>query len=154
MHESLQSMKFMRMEKTDLENVLRIENSIYPFPWSQGNFADSIDSGYESWVICDAFGMIAGYFLMMLAVDEAHLLNITVRLDLQGQGVGRLLLNKVMALAKEKNMHFLLLEVRPSNQHALAVYQHAGFNKIGIRKNYYPAPRNTREDAIVMRLEL
>jgi ribosomal-protein-alanine N-acetyltransferase len=154
MRESLQSMKFMRMEKADLEDVLRIENSIYPFPWTKGNFVDSIDSGYETWVVRDGFNMIAGYFLMMLAVDEAHLLNITVRLDLQGQGVGRLLLNKVFSLAKEMNMQSLLLEVRPSNHHALAVYQHVGFNKIGIRKNYYPAPRNTREDAIVMRLEL
>jgi ribosomal-protein-alanine N-acetyltransferase len=90
----------------------------------------------------------------MLAVDEAHLLNITVRSDLQGKGIGRFLLDKVKIIARQNDMQSLLLEVRPSNHRALSVYHNAGFTKIGTRKNYYPAPGNAREDALVMKLEL
>jgi ribosomal-protein-alanine N-acetyltransferase len=90
----------------------------------------------------------------MQAVDDVHLLNITVRPDLQGQGIGRYLLDKVCALAEAAGIHKILLEVRPSNQHALAVYQHAGFRTVGTRKKYYPAAGSAREDAIVMRLQL
>ena len=90
----------------------------------------------------------------MLAVDEAHLLNISVRRDLHGHGVGRLQLDKVVALAKEHGMTSILLEVRPSNQRAFAVYERYGFLRIGNRKGYYPAADGAREDAIVMRLPL
>ncbi len=90
----------------------------------------------------------------MHAVDEAHLLNITVRPDLQGQGLGRRLLDRVCLLAREAGMPAVLLEVRPSNRNALSVYRHVGFAEIGLRKNYYPAAGQTRENAIVMRLML
>ncbi|MDB5764546.1 MAG: rimI [Herminiimonas sp.] len=149
-----QSMHFARMQVDDLTEVLAIEYAIYPYPWTRGNFLDSLYSGYETWVLRDMPGMLLGYFLLMLAVDEAHLLNITVRTDSQGRGIGCMLLDKVVALSRGKNMQSLLLEVRPSNQRALKVYQHYGFSQIGVRRNYYPAARNAREDAIVMRLPL
>ena len=142
------------MRVDDLNAVLAIEYASYPFPWTRGNFADSIESGYEAWVLRDASDTVLGYFLMMLAIDEAHLLNITVRSDLQGRGLGRFLLDKAMKIAQQNEMHSVLLEVRPSNQRALTVYQKAGFKTIGTRKNYYPAPGSTREDAIVMKREL
>ena len=105
----------------------------------------------------DNAARLAGYFLLMPAVDEQHMLNITVRPDLQGQGYGRLLLDKVIERSRKAGMQSILLEVRPSNQRALAVYVHAGFTQIGVRKNYYPASATnaaTREDAIVMRLAI
>ena len=112
-------------------------------------------TSYEDfWALRDVDGRLAGYFLLMNAVEDVHLLNITVRPDLQGQGVGRYLLEKVCALAEAAGIHQILLEVRPSNQHALAVYRHAGFQMIGMRKKYYPAAGSAREDAIVMRLKL
>ncbi len=97
---------------------------------------------------------MAGSFLLMPVVDEVHLLNITVRPDRQGQGLGRRLLNKVQERAVGCGMPSILLEVRPSNRHALAVYRHVGFVQIGVRKHYYPAAAGSREDAIVMRLPL
>jgi ribosomal-protein-alanine N-acetyltransferase len=142
------------MKVNDLPDVLTIENDVYPHPWTRGNFLDSLYNGYEMWTLRDATGMLAGYFLVMLAVDEAHLLNISVRRDLHGKGLGRLQLDKVVAIAREKGMQSVLLEVRPSNQRALAVYLHYGFVQIGLRKGYYPAVSNTREDAIVMRFVL
>lgn len=148
------SMRLLRMQPSDLPEVVRIENRIYPFPWTHGNFLDSIQSGYETWIARDGKGAMIGYFLLMVAVDEAHLLNITVDFAFQRKGMGRALLDKVVALARGAGMQSVLLEVRPSNEHALAVYRHYGFAEIGFRRNYYPAPRNTREDAIVMRMAL
>lgn len=147
-------LRFAPMKVDDLHDVLAIENDVYPYPWTRGNFLDSLYNGYETWTLRDAGSMLAGYFLLMLAVDEAHLLNISVRRDLHGKGLGRMQLDKVAALAKEKGMQSVLLEVRPSNQRALAVYQHYGFVQIGVRKGYYPAVGNMREDAIVMRFHL
>jgi ribosomal-protein-alanine N-acetyltransferase len=148
------SLRFIPMQVSDLADVVAIENDVYPYPWTRGNFLDSLYSSYETWTLRDAADALAGYFLMMLAVDEAHLLNITVRRGLHGKGIGRMQLDKVMALARERNMNSVLLEVRPSNHRALAVYQRYGFARIGIRRGYYPAENNTREDAIVMRIML
>ncbi len=145
---------FSAMTVQDIDEVVRVENDAYPFPWTRGNFLDSLASRYQAWVVREAGGRLAGYFLLMPAVDEVHLLNITVRPDLQGQGIGRQLLDKITSMAQALGTDSVLLEVRPSNQHALAVYRHAGFHEIGQRKSYYPAEGQSREDAIVMRLTL
>ncbi|TFW09910.1 ribosomal-protein-alanine N-acetyltransferase [Oxalobacteraceae bacterium OM1] len=149
-----QAMQFARMQLDDLAEVLNIENDVYPHPWTRGNFLDSMYSGYDTWVLREPSGMLAGYFLLMFAVDESHLLNISVRRDLHGKGVGRLQLDKVIALSRDKGMQSVLLEVRPSNEQALKVYLRYGFEQIGIRRGYYPAAEGKREDAIVMRFHL
>jgi [ribosomal protein S18]-alanine N-acetyltransferase len=151
---ALSSLRFAPMQVSDLPEVLEIENDVYPYPWKRGNFLDSLYSGYECWVLRDPEGALVGYFLLMLAVDEAHLLNISVRRSLHGRGIGCLQLDKVVSVAKDKGMASVLLEVRPSNQRALAVYRRYGFEQIGQRKGYYPAEDNIREDAIVMRHKL
>lgn len=144
-----------RMQVADLPQVAEIENRVYPFPWSLGNFHDSLRSGYECWVLRLPHDVeLHGYFLLMHAVDESHLLNVTVHPDWQGQGFCRLMLGKVCELAEKAGMKSVLLEVRPSNERALNLYSRYGFTRIGLRRNYYPAPGNLREDAIVMRLPL
>ncbi len=147
-------LQFSAMRVNDVDEVTRIENDAYPFPWTRGNFLDSLDSGYDAWIMRESGGRIAGYFLLMPVVDEMHLLNITVRPDLQGQRLGSRLMDKVRERTETAGMQSILLEVRPSNQHALAVYRHLGFAQIGMRRNYYPAAAGSREDAIVMRLPL
>lgn len=149
---NLQGLTFDAMQTADIEQVLIIENSVYPHPWTRGNFLDSLASGYHAWVAREPTFRLAGYFLAMPVVDEMHLLNISVRADLQGQGLGRVLLDRVVRLSQGQGMSSLLLEVRPSNRRALAVYERYGFVRIGLRKGYYPAADQTREDAIVMRL--
>jgi ribosomal-protein-alanine N-acetyltransferase len=147
-------LEFSPMGAEHLDEVLAIEDAIYPFPWTRGNFQDSLASAYETWLARDASRRIVGYFVLMLAVDEAHLLNLSVRPDAQGRGIGTVLLERACALARRDQMHSLLLEVRPSNARALAIYEHLGFSRIGVRKDYYPAAGNTRENAIVMRRTL
>lgn len=142
------------MRAVDLTQVLQIENDVYSHPWTRGNFLDALASGYQTRVARTAGQVLIGYFLLLLAVDEAHLLNISVRRDWHGRGVGRLLLDEAVAVARRHQMLSILLEVRPSNPRAAALYRRYGFIQIGLRKNYYPAANNQREDAIVMRLPL
>jgi ribosomal-protein-alanine N-acetyltransferase len=141
------------MTPADLDDVVALERSVYPHPWSRGNFADSLDAGYHAWVLREG-GQLAGYFLVMAAVDEAHLLNVSVAARCQRQGLGRYLLDKVAACARGLGAESVLLEVRPSNLRALDVYRRYGFVDIGRRKAYYPAHNGQREDAIVMRYVL
>ncbi|WP_426191163.1 ribosomal protein S18-alanine N-acetyltransferase [Massilia sp. DWR3-1-1] len=141
------------MVMADLDAVFAIEQAVYPHPWTRGNFVDSLASGYSAWTLHDG-DALAGYFLLMLAVDEAHLLNVAVAGARQGQGIGRYLLDKVAACARGLGAESVLLEVRPSNLRALDVYRRYGFAEIGRRKNYYPAHNGQREEAIVMRFVL
>ena len=148
------SPRFAAMRVEDVPAVLRIEQSAYPFPWTSGNFLDSLCSGYACRVARDESGQVVGYFLLMMALDEAHLLNITVDPRLHGRGYGLALLEHATCWAREAGMRFIMLEVRPSNERALAIYERYGYGRIGVRRNYYPAPDNTRENAIVMRMAL
>jgi ribosomal-protein-alanine N-acetyltransferase len=141
------------MVMADLDEVYALEQSVYPHPWSRGNFSDSLDVGYHAWVLRER-GELAGYFLLMAAVDEAHLLNVSVAANRQRQGLGRYLLDKIAACARGLGAESILLEVRPSNLRALQVYLRYGFVEIGRRKAYYPAHNGQREDAIVMRYVL
>lgn len=147
------ALSWQRMQPGDLSEVMAVENAAYPYPWTRGNFLESLENGYDAYILL-LNRVLAGYFVVMNVVDELHLLNITVRPALQGRGFGRMLLDRVSALAREKNMVSILLEVRPSNVRALEIYQRYGYATIGRRKAYYPAGDQGREDAIVMRLTL
>jgi len=144
--ETLPAARPMRLR--DIEAVIAIENRIYPFPWSRGNFRDSIAAGYECRVF-EVAGVIVGYGVVMVAVDEAHLLNVSVAANWQRRGYGRMFLHHFMRLAQELGCNFMSLEVRPSNLPAIRLYQTEGFREIAVRRAYYPAERG-REDAIVM----
>jgi ribosomal-protein-alanine N-acetyltransferase len=150
----LARLNYEPMQQSDLADVLALEESVYPHPWSMGNFVDSLSSNYEAWVLRDQNGDLLGYFLLMAIVDEAHLLNVAVSAERQGQGLGRVLLNQAVACARGLGMASVLLEVRPSNTRALEIYERYGFKQIGRRKGYYPAANQQREDAIVMRFEV
>lgn len=150
----LARLNYEPMQASDLDDVLALEQSVYPHPWSMANFVDSLNSHYEAWVLRDRDGTLLGYFLLMAAVDESHLLNVAVSADKQGQGLGRFLLNQAVACSRGLGMESVLLEVRPSNTRALEVYERYGFKQIGRRKGYYPAANQQREDAVVMRFEV
>ena len=142
------SIEFLPMMEKDLSEVLRIEYRVYSHPWSQANFTDSISSGYSCW-ICRYGDELIGYFVLMKVVDEAHLLNIALAEKRQGMGFGAHLLQQAMKIAHQVGAMKLLLEVRPSNVRALALYRHYGFTQIGVRRDYYPATEG-REDALIL----
>ncbi len=144
--------QFRPMQMDDLESIMAIEPQIYPYPWTRGNFSDSLSSGYSAWVLM-LNDQIIGYSLMMLVLDEAHLLNLSVAKPYQKQGLGRMLLEHMVSIAKSNQMANMFLEVRPSNISAIALYENMGFNEMAVRRGYYPAA-NGREDAVLMGLAL
>jgi ribosomal-protein-alanine N-acetyltransferase len=146
-------MRIAAMGEDDLVEVMRIENSRYPFPWTLGNFRDSLRAGYRTCCLRDPAERLLAYAVLMIAVEEAHLLNITVAADAQGRGLGRWLLDHMVDHARVGGALAVLLEVRPSNERALRLYERYGFDVIGCRRGYYPA-QGGREDAIVMRIAL
>lgn len=140
------------MSEADLLAVMAIENDIYAFPWTQGNFRDSLAAGYSCWTYASDAELI-GYSVAMLAADEAHLLNLSIAAARQRQGYGSLLLQRLCETARGGGARLIFLEVRPSNLAALRLYQREGFQRVGVRRDYYPAPRG-REDALIFSLPL
>jgi [SSU ribosomal protein S18P]-alanine acetyltransferase (EC 2.3.1.128) len=142
------------MTELDLHAVMSIERRAYEFPWSRGNFADSLNPRYVVQVLARTDGTVLGYFVAMPGVEEMHLLNITVDPALHGAGLGRHLLDAVLVAAAMHGSHLLWLEVRPSNQRAIRLYEHYGFHAVAKRRNYYPAldvyGQPCKEDALVM----
>ena len=144
------------MRLNDLASVMVIENQAYPFPWTSGNFTDSLTAGYEMSVLKEQNVMV-GYLVWMAVVDEVHLLNIALSPARQGRGLGLWMMRYFIAQARTREFSKILLEVRPSNHGAIRLYRFLGFQKIGQRKGYYPQSAGSskeREDAIVMQLAL
>jgi ribosomal-protein-alanine N-acetyltransferase len=137
----------------DLPRVAAVEQGAYRFPWSLGNFGDSLRSGYLAELLETSSGELVGYFVAMPGVDELHLLNLTVAVPWQGQGHGGGLLGSVVAHAQRLGLSTLWLEVRAGNLRARAIYRRRGFAEVGSRRDYYPA-QVQREDAIVMCLHV
>ncbi len=138
------------MTREDLPEVSLIESDIFQAPWSFGNFADSLQAGYDCWVFQSDRGIL-GYSVLMWTPDDLHLLNLSVRRQEQGQGLGRSCLAWLLDNARVRGATAMLLEVRPSNMAGLRLYEWAGFQRIGLRRAYYPPHQGQREDAIVMR---
>ena len=140
------------MGDADLPEVVAIEQAIYTHPWSEGNFADSLRAGYDcrTWRL---EGGLIGYFVLMAAAGEAHLLNLSIAARHQRSGHGSALLREALELARRRGAHSLFLEVRPSNSAAQALYARFGFRRIAVRRGYYPAHFG-REDALVYTVPL
>jgi ribosomal-protein-alanine N-acetyltransferase len=140
------------MMEADLDEVMPIEEAIYSHPWTRGNFSDSLRAGYECRTLRVADELI-GYFVLMAAAGEAHLLNLSIAARHQRSGHGSALLREVAGLARRLGARSLFLEVRPSNLAAQALYRRFGFRKLAVRRGYYPAHVG-REDALVLSLPL
>ena len=140
------------MREQDLAEVMAIEAAIYTHPWTCGNFSDSLRAGYECRTLRLGAELI-GYFVLMAAAGEAHLLNLSVAARHQRNGHGAQLLGEAMSLARRLGARSLFLEVRPSNRGAQALYTRFGFRRVGVRRGYYPA-HSGREDALVLTLPL
>lgn len=148
----MSSAEFRPMSEADLDRVAALEAELQAFPWSRGNFSDSLKVGHSVWV-CLLAGELIGFSVAMLVIDEAHLLTIGVAPAQQGRGYGAELLRRVMDNARSHGAQRLFLEVRPSNARAVDLYRHFGFRQIGLRKGYYPAAGG-REDALIFDKEL
>ena len=140
------------MQESDIEAVMEVELLCYEHPWTEGIFRDCLRVGYCSWVyMLDQ--CVIGYGVMTVAVGEAHILNLCIHPEHQGQGLARRLLQRLLTLAREHGVDTAFLEVRSSNRIALGLYESIGFNEIGMRRGYYPAIKG-REDAVLLALNI
>ncbi len=148
--------RFTPMSVADLDDVARVEQTLYVHPWTRGNFSDSITAGYSMRVLrCEH--ELKGYFVLMITPDLGHLLNLSVAQPWQRLGYGGWLIERAREVCLGRGVHELLLEVRPSNVAAQSLYKRCGFQQIGVRRGYYPrgdVDRLRSEDALVMKLSL
>jgi [ribosomal protein S18]-alanine N-acetyltransferase len=142
------------MTMAQLDAVLAVEVDAYPFPWTRGNFVDSLAAGYWARVLYTADGVLLGYMVAMAGVEEMHLLNITVAAEHQRCGHAHTMHAALVAEARSRGAKRLWLEVRQSNAGARRLYETLGYREIAMRRAYYPAPQGRREDAVVMGLDL
>ncbi|KAF0221713.1 MAG: ribosomal-protein-alanine [Geobacteraceae bacterium] len=147
MKEKLTEFTICPMTEADLEGVLAIESNSFPNPWNRAHFLDELRSSYAfPLVTLGPEGGVIGYICPMLLLDEGHILDVAVHKDFRGYGLGKLLVERVIAECREGGADFVSLEVRPSNHAAIALYRKLGFKETGRRKRYY----ENGEDAIMM----
>ena len=135
------------MTLDDVDAVMLLENAVYQFPWTDRIFKDCIRVGYDCWLAL-LENKIVAHAVISVAAGESHILNLSVTEDLQGMGIGKQFIQFLLNIAHNKQAQVMMLEVRPSNIRAIKCYNSAGFNEIGSRKDYYPAP-NGKEDALL-----
>jgi ribosomal-protein-alanine N-acetyltransferase len=140
------------MTSADLRAVALVERQTYRYPWSEGIFRDCLLAGYQA-IVLDVDGVLSGYAIMSIAAAEAHILNLCLHPRTQRRGYGRWLLHVLLDNARDSAVDRVFLEVRPSNQPALALYAQEGFQQIGIRPGYYQA-EGGREDAVILAASL
>ena len=148
-------MGLQTLSPADLASVMVIENQSYEVPWTSGNFRDAFASGYELLKLVDQ-GVMVGYLVFMRVLDECHLLNFTIAPARQRRGAGQFMLDQLVKKLFAEKVGVVMLEVRPSNQAAIRLYERNGFQRVGLRKDYYPTRHGeaVREDAVLMNRSL
>lgn len=136
-----------KMTRQDLDEVMIIENESFTMPWSRESYEAELQNQYASYLVCDYAGEVAAFAGMWTVYEEAHITNVAVGKEFRCQGMGRILMLEEEKLARAKQVERILLEVRPSNSAALAMYKSLGFIPTSIRKQYYS---DNQEDALIM----
>jgi ribosomal-protein-alanine N-acetyltransferase len=145
--------RFESMRDPHLDAVAALEQRTYPHPWQRRHFADCLGAGYQAQLLM-AGEVMLGYFVAMKGVDEVHLLNLAVAPEFQRQGWSQVLLDALALWSRGQGAQWVWLEARASNTRAVHVYKAHGYRLVGTRRDYYPAEKGQREDAVVMSLKL
>lgn len=150
-HPKLNHLALLPMTKADIPQVIAIEVAAYPQPWTEGIFHDCLRVGYSCWSLKQIdTGKLLGYFIVTIAADEMHILNLCIDPKKQGMKLGIMLLQQAIKLGEAVHIISCFLEVRPTNKAAIQLYLTNGFKRVGMRRDYYPS-ENGREDAVVMK---
>lgn len=141
-----------KADSGDLETVLSLENACFTDPWTPGMFKSALEGGsFEELYLLEDEGKCVGYVCIYIFDDEGEVMSVCVHPEKRRLGYGKILVDRALALMKERGVKDVFLEVRKSNSSALALYCGAGFTLIGERKKYY---RHPTEDALVMKKSL
>ena len=136
------------MAIADVDGVMAVEKDSFSTPWSRSAFEEELaQNRLARYIVAEEDGQVVGYAGMWLVITEAHVTNVAVSGSRRGEGIGRLLMETLMKLARENGMGSMTLEVRVSNMVARHLYETLGFAEAGIRKNYYS---ETKEDALIL----
>ncbi|OIK08456.1 ribosomal protein S18-alanine N-acetyltransferase [Bacillus sp. MUM 13] len=146
------TMMFRMMKTEDIDQVLIVERKSFTLPWSRDAFYNELNHNqYAVYMVIEDEGEIIGYCGAWIVIDEAHITNIAILPDYRGQKLGEALLRKMIEISLSQGVKRMTLEVRVSNTTAISLYEKLGFQKGGIRKNYYT---DNQEDAYVMWVNL
>ena len=142
----------MKLEITEMKReyipaVAALEREIFSMPWSENGFLSALSSSDTLYLTARADGRVIGYCGLLQSFDEADITNVAVSPAYRGRGVGYRMLSELMEAGKTRGIERYTLEVRISNQAALALYEKLGFASVGVRKNFYEKPK---EDAVIM----
>ena len=135
------------MQIDDLEQVMPIENANFSRPWTETGYFTYLLRNDAMFLVAEEEGKILGYCGVLLMLDEGDITNVSVKKEEQNKGIGSKLLEALIEKTSKEGVSVLHLEVRPSNEAAVALYEKFGFTRDGLRKNYYEAPC---EDALLM----
>jgi len=136
------------MSLLDLPDVMELERASFSSPWSERMFRDELDNEYSHTLLArDEEGRLAGFICFIIVLDEMQIMNLAVREDLRGGGLGKALARKVIRFGRDRGVRSATLEVRQSNKAAISLYTGLGFEVAGLRRGYYEKPR---ENAVIM----
>lgn len=142
-------MTVVPMAERHLAALAEIEKACFHAPWSESMLCEELGKGL--FLVAERDGQAVGYVGCQTVLDEGYITNVAVSPDCRRQGIGRMLIAELVSRARAQDLAFVTLEARASNAPAIALYEGAGFGRVGVRKNFYTAPT---EDAVLMTLFL
>ncbi|MBQ7345314.1 MAG: ribosomal protein S18-alanine N-acetyltransferase [Oscillospiraceae bacterium] len=142
-------MKIVLMEEGHVPQIAELEKLCFSEPWSEKSVASELQNPLSLWLVALDGDVVAGYIGSQTVLDETDMMNVAVHPDYRRQGVARMLVGSLMDALIQRGSHRLTLEVRASNEPARSLYETLGFSQVGLRKNYYRAPR---EDALILQI--
>lgn len=144
-------MEIVEMKAEHVQDVALLETVCFSDPWSANSIASELNNRFSYWLVALDDGKLLGYVGSQSVLDSADMMNIAVHPDFRKKGIGEKLVKTLCRDLQQKNVRFLLLEVRVSNEPAISLYNKLGFIQVGLRRNYYHHPK---EDALILRKEL
>ena len=143
-------MEYILMSQCHIEQVAQLENKCFSMPWSLKAITGELSNPLALWVVAVEGDIVAGYVGSQSVMGEADMMNLAVSPEYRRRGIGRKLVQALVTQLSANDVRSLTLEVRISNDGAIALYNDLGFTQVGRRPNYYSNPK---EDALILRLE-